>query len=91
MKSRIDLIAKEFKNHQHCFLQFTRLNVLLQYQAISMALLHKAFGLEPNDNRYRHKLKEHLINDYRNKIMFVKSHYHYPEIVIGADSIITYY
>ena len=56
-----------------------------------MALLHKAFGLEPNDNRYRHKLKEHLINDYRNKIMFVKSHYHYPEIVIGADSIITYY
>ena len=49
-----------------------------------MALLH---GLEKNDNRYRHKLKERLINDYRNKIMFVKSHYHHPEIVIGADSL----
>ena len=52
-----------------------------------MALLHDAFGLESNGNRYRHKLKECLINDYRNKIMFVKSHYHHPEIVIGADSV----
>ena len=24
LKSRIDLIAKEFKNHQHCYLEFTR-------------------------------------------------------------------
>ena len=45
------------------------------------------FGLETNDNQYRHKLKERLINDYRNKIKFVKSHYHHPEIVIGADSV----
>ena len=61
-------------------------NVLLHHQAISMAL-HEAFELETNDNRYRYKLKERLINDYRNKIMFVKSHYHHPEIVIGADSV----
>ena len=61
--------------------------MLLHHQAISMALLHDAFGLESNGNRYRHKLKECLINDYRNKIMFVKSHYHHPEIVIGADSV----
>ena len=62
-------------------------NVLLHHQAISMALLHEAFGLETSYNRYRHKLKERLINDYRNKIKFVKSHYHHPEIVIGADSV----
>ena len=62
-------------------------NVLLHHQAISMALLHEAFGLETSYNRYRHKLKERLINDYRNKIMFAKSHYHHSEIVIGADSI----
>ena len=49
-----------------------------------MALLHE---LETNDNPYCHKLKERLINYYRNKIMFVKSHYHHPEIVIGADSV----
>ena len=52
-----------------------------------MALLHEAFALERNYNRYRHKLKERLINNYRNKIMFAKSHYHHSEIVIGADSI----
>ena len=61
--------------------------MLLHHQAISMALLHVAFGLEANDNRCRHKLKERLINDYRNKIMFAKSHYHHLEIVIGADSV----
>ena len=60
---------------------------MLHHQAISMALLREAFGLETNDNRYRYKLKECLTNGYRNKIMFVKSHYHHPEIVIGADSI----
>ena len=91
----IDLIAKEFKYHQHCYREFTRpikrksaeterscsqqgdhlkvqeiieKNVLLYHQAIAVALLHKAFGLETNDNRYRQKLKERLINDYRNKI-----------------------
>ena len=52
-----------------------------------MALLHVAFGLEANETRCRHELKERLINDYRNKIMFVKSRYHHLEIVIGADSV----
>ena len=110
----IDLIAKEFKYHQHCYHEVTRpikrksaetecsysqqgdklkvkeiieKNVLLHPQAMSMAFLREAFGLETNDNQYRYKLKECLINGYRNKIMFVKSHYHHPEIVIGADSI----
>ena len=61
--------------------------MLLHHQAISMAPLHVAFGLEANETRCRHELKERLINDYRNKIMFVKSRYHHLEIVIGADSV----
>ena len=61
--------------------------MLLHQQAMSMAFLHETFGLETNGNRYPHKLKECLINDYRNKIMFVRSHYHHPEIVIGVNSV----
>ena len=52
--------------------QIIEKNVLLHHQAISMALLHEAFGLETNDNLYHHKLKELLINDYRNKTMFLR-------------------
>ena len=46
--------------------------VLNQNQAVSMANIHNAYALHPNDTRYRSKLKERIENDYKKQLLFVK-------------------
>ena len=107
----IDLIAKEFKYHEHCYREFTRVPkstktattqnqgdynnvreivemcVLQQNQAISLANIHAAYGLEPDDTRYRNKLKERIQNEFKDKILFMKVNHNTPEIVINSKAL----
>ena len=105
--ANLDLIAKEFKVHAHCYKSFTRgfstsnstvrnnaenndkhepaydtgnfdkvidfirYEVLSAGKAVSVKSLHKLYGLNVDDTRYRSKLKQKLLKHFGNQIVFL--------------------
>ena len=61
--------------------------VLNQNQAVSMANIHNAYALHPNDTRYRSKLKERIENDYKKQLLFVKVKNNSPDVVISSKAL----
>ena len=62
--------------------------VLNQNQAVSMANIHNAYALHPNDTRYRSKLKERIENDYKKQLLFVKFKNNSPDVVISSKALL---
>ena len=58
-----------------------------QNQAVSMANIHNAYALHPNDTRYRSKLKERIENDYTKQLLFVKVKNNSPDVVISSKAL----
>ena len=60
-------------------------SILGSHQAISMATLHEIYGAGVGDACYRLKLKERIIWQYGDTLMFINVQYHKPQVVIDAN------
>ena len=52
-----------------------------------MASIHNAYSLNPNDTRYRNKLKDRIQNDYKDQLLFIKVIINTSEIVINSQAL----
>ena len=50
-----------------------------------MELLTEIYGLDPKDRKHRLRLKERLISEFKDSLIFANVTYHSPQIVICAD------
>ena len=115
-----DLIAKEFKYHEYCYIKFTRgfgnsakdsnitspdstnvyskgdfnkvklmikNEVLMNGRAISMNVLHSAYGLCESDTRYRNKLKQRIVKQFDTEILFLPSVENNSEVIVSKEAI----
>ena len=64
-------------------------NVLTEKHALSMKELHKTYGLNVEDVRYRGKLKTRITKEFGNKITFLRPHGNLPDIVINNEILLT--
>lgn len=55
-------------------------------RACSMELLTEIYGLDPKDRKHRLRLKEKLVNKFKDRLIFASVTYHSPQIVICADN-----
>ena len=62
-------------------------NILVHNQAVSMASIHNAYSLNPNDTRYRNKLKDRIQNDYKDQLLFIKVIINTSVIVINSQAL----
>ena len=51
----------------------------------SMELLTEIYGLDPKDRKHRLRLKEKLISEFKDSLIFANVTYHSPQIVICAE------
>ena len=59
--------------------------ILGSNRTCSMELLTEIYGLDPKDRKHRLRLKEKLISEFKDSLIFANVTYHSPQIVICAE------
>ena len=122
----VDLIAKEFKYHRHCYKSFTfgygknqrsdrervlddqpvssigtsennhkrfaevcefiNYNILKMNQSVSISVIRNIYGDDDGKSKRRRMLKEKLVNEFSNQLLFIQPGNNFPEIIINANT-----
>ena len=69
--------------------QYINQHVLTDRNAVSLNVLHTIYGLHPDDRRYRLKLKNQIIKDFKEKVAILTSGKKISDIVVDASALPT--
>ena len=63
--------------------------MLIHRNAVSLNVLHTIYGLHPDDRRYRLKLKNRIMKDFKEKVAILTSEKKMSDIVVDASALPT--
>ena len=69
--------------------QYINQHVLTDRNAVSLKVLHTIYGLHPDDRRYRLKLKNRIMNDFKEKVAILTSEKKISDIVVDTSALPT--
>ena len=69
--------------------QYVNQHVLTDRNAVSLRVLHTIYGLHPDDRRYRLKLKNRIMNDFKEKVAILTSEKKISDIVVDTSALPT--
>ena len=69
--------------------QYVNQHVLTDQNFVSLNVLHTIYGLHPDDRRYRLKLKNQIIKDFKEKFAILTSRKKMSDIVVDASALST--
>ena len=59
--------------------------VIGQQKCVSMETIVSAYGINEGDKQQRYRLKQRLLNKYKEKLLFISYEQHYPQLEISKD------
>ena len=59
--------------------------VLGQQKCVSMETIVSSYGINEGDKQQRYRLKQRLLNKYKEKLLFISYEQHSPQLVISKD------
>jgi hypothetical protein len=59
--------------------------VIAQQKCVSMKTIVSAYGINEADKQQRYRLKQRLLNKYKERLLFILYEQHYPQLVISKD------
>ena len=69
--------------------QYINQHVLIHRNAVSLNVLHTIYRLHPDDRRYRLKLKNRIMKDFKEKVAILTSEKKMSDIVVDASALPT--
>ena len=60
-------------------------HVFLKKSAVTMSTLHSIYGLHTGDSRYRSKLKQKIVKEYKHKVTFLSVGPKVPDIIVDSS------